>query len=220
MQSGKIVGLTKQAGRVHLRPALAIIALHLGGSPDVVPSTLAPEASNSSRPGASARGRRCSGSGPPPSATSSSVAGSAAFWRWSSSTCCRVWARCWFATWRRCTRATHPLDALVFLDVLPGQGEAVARFEEHLTRLPHTRHRCGELVRGLGHDVVVLASLRPSVHAAWHAYPVPRPPVPQPLAMVLHPAREPAMMRSPPPDASRPLLGRPCWPVATVGGGE
>ena len=118
-----------------------------------------------------------------------------------------------------CTRATHPLDALVFLDLLTGPGEAVARFAEQLTRLPHPRHRGGELVRGLAQDVVVLASLRPSVHAAWHAYPVPRTPVPQPLALVLHPAREPAMMRSPTSDASRPLLGRPWWPIAPVASG-
>src|SRR5215208_4864845 len=58
------------------------------------------------------------------------------------------------------TCATHALDARVFLDVLPCPGEAVARVEEQLTSLTHTLHRCGELVRGLGHDVVVLASVR------------------------------------------------------------
>src|SRR5215218_2076669 len=79
------------------------------------------------------------------------------------------------------TRATCALDARVFLDVLPCPGEAVARVEEQLTSLPHTLHRCGEPVRGLGHDVVGLASLRQRVHAAWHAHPVPRPPVLQPL---------------------------------------
>jgi hypothetical protein len=67
------------------------------------------------------------------------------------------------------TRSTHTLDALVFLHLLACQGEAVARFVEQLTRLTHTLHRRVELVPHLGHDVFVLASLRRSVHDAWHA---------------------------------------------------
>jgi hypothetical protein len=67
------------------------------------------------------------------------------------------------------TRSTHALDARVLLQLLTCQSEAVARFVEQLTSLTHALHRCVELVRRLGHDVVVLASLRHSVHDAWHA---------------------------------------------------
>jgi hypothetical protein len=67
------------------------------------------------------------------------------------------------------TRSTHALDALVLLQLLTCQSEAVARFVEQLTRLTHTLHRRVELVRRLGHDGFVLASLRRSVHDAWHA---------------------------------------------------
>ena len=67
------------------------------------------------------------------------------------------------------TRSTHALDALVFLYLLTRQGEAVAGFVEQLTSLTHALHRRVELVRRLGHDGFVLASLRRSVHDAWHA---------------------------------------------------
>ena len=67
------------------------------------------------------------------------------------------------------TRSTHALDALVLLHLLTSQGEAMARFVEQLTRLTHALHRRVELVCRLGHDVFVLASLRQSVHDAWHA---------------------------------------------------
>ena len=48
------------------------------------------------------------------------------------------------------TCATHALEALVFLYLLPCLGEAVARFKEQLARLTHAFHRRVELVRGLG----------------------------------------------------------------------
>ena len=67
------------------------------------------------------------------------------------------------------TRSTHTLDALVFLRLLTYQGEVAARFVEQLTSLTHALHRRVGLVRRLGHDVFVLASLRQSVHDAWHA---------------------------------------------------
>jgi hypothetical protein len=58
------------------------------------------------------------------------------------------------------TRSTHALDALVLFHLLACQGEAVALFAEPLASLTHTLHRRVELVRRLGHDVFVLASLR------------------------------------------------------------
>jgi hypothetical protein len=67
------------------------------------------------------------------------------------------------------TRSTHALDALVLLHLLACQSEPVARFVEQLTSLPHTLHRRVEVVRRLGHDVFVLASLRQGIHDAWHA---------------------------------------------------
>jgi hypothetical protein len=67
------------------------------------------------------------------------------------------------------TRSTHALDALVLLHLLPCQGEAVARLVEQLTRLTHSLYRRVELVRRVGHDVFVLASLREGVHDAEHA---------------------------------------------------
>src|SRR5215204_3036551 len=79
------------------------------------------------------------------------------------------------------TRATHALDARVFLDVLPCPGEAVARVAEQLTSLTHALNRPVELVHGLDHDVVVLASLLQIVHAAWHSPPLPRTPLLHPL---------------------------------------
>ena len=79
------------------------------------------------------------------------------------------------------TRSTHALDARVLLHLLACQGEAVARVVEQLTSLTHTLHRRVELVRRVGHDVFVLASLREGVHDAEHAQPVPLTPVPQPV---------------------------------------
>jgi hypothetical protein len=67
------------------------------------------------------------------------------------------------------TRATHALEAFVFLDRLPCLGETVAGFVEHLTRLTHALHRRVELVRRVGHDVVVLTRLRHRIHDAWYA---------------------------------------------------
>jgi hypothetical protein len=58
------------------------------------------------------------------------------------------------------TRATDALETLVFLHLLTCPGEPVARVVEHLTRLTYTLQRRVELVRRLGHDVVVLT--RPS----------------------------------------------------------
>jgi hypothetical protein len=64
------------------------------------------------------------------------------------------------------TRATHALEALVFLYLLPCPREAVTRFAEQHSRLTQPRHRRIELVHRLGHDVYVLARLRLSVHEA------------------------------------------------------
>ena len=79
------------------------------------------------------------------------------------------------------TRLTHALEARVVLQLLPGPGEVVALVVEHLTRLTHALQRRVELVRRLGHDVVVPGSLRQGVHDAWHANPMPLTPVPPPL---------------------------------------
>jgi hypothetical protein len=64
------------------------------------------------------------------------------------------------------TRATHALEALVFLYLLPCPREAVTRFSEQHSRLTQPRHRRIELVHRLGHDVLVLARLRLSVRKA------------------------------------------------------